>query len=139
MKLILVSHGPLSSAILQSAEMIVGKIKGVTALSLTPDMSPNELQQKIEAEISKISADEQIVVALDLLGGTPANVTTKILAAYPQINVLTGMNLPMIIEFANQQLLGGKLNFSQLLSMGQDGVTDIKQQLKNSDEDEDEV
>ncbi|MDN6968220.1 PTS sugar transporter subunit IIA [Oenococcus sp. UCMA 17063] len=139
MKLILVSHGPLSSAILQSAEMIVGKIKGVTALSLTPDMSPNELQQKIEAEINKIATDEQIVVALDLLGGTPANVTTKILAAYPQINVLTGMNLPMIIEFANQQLLGGKLNFSQLLSMGQDGVTDIKQQLKNSDEDEDEV
>ncbi|OIK60568.1 PTS sugar transporter subunit IIA, partial [Oenococcus oeni] len=102
MKLILVSHGPLSSAILESAEMIVGKIKGAVALSLTPNMSPSELQQKIEAEIKKIPDDEQIVVALDLLGGTPANVTTRILAAYPRINVLTGMNLPMAIEFANQ-------------------------------------
>ncbi|EJO02242.1 PTS sugar transporter subunit IIA [Oenococcus oeni] len=139
MKLILVSHGPLSSAILESAEMIVGKIKGAVALSLTPNMSPSELQQKIEAEIKKIPDDEQIVVALDLLGGTPANVTTRILAAYPRINVLTGMNLPMAIEFANQQLLGGKLNFSQLLSMGQGGIVDIKQQLQSSDEDEDEV
>ncbi|MFT8916988.1 MAG: PTS sugar transporter subunit IIA [Oenococcus sp.] len=138
MKLILVSHGPLSQALLQSAEMIVGKVAGVTALSLQPGMSPDTLQAQIEAVIKKDATDSDIVVALDLLGGTPANVTSKLLAVYPQLNVVTGMNLPMFIEFANQQLLGGTLHFDQLLSMGKDGIVDVKAQLANVDDDEDE-
>ncbi|MFT8878248.1 MAG: PTS sugar transporter subunit IIA [Oenococcus sp.] len=137
MKLILVSHGPLSQALLQSAEMIVGKVAGVTALSLQSGMSPDTLQAQIEAVIKKDAADSDIVVALDLLGGTPANVTSKLLAVYPQLNVVTGMNLPMVIEFANQQLLGGRLHFDQLLSMGKDGIVDVKAQLANVDDDED--
>lgn len=138
MKLILVSHGPLSAALLQSAEMIVGKVAGATALGLQPGMSPDTLQAQIEAVIKKGAADADIVVALDLLGGTPANVTSKLLAVYPQLNVVTGMNLPMVIEFANQQLLGGTLHFDQLLSMGKDGIVDVKAQLANVDDDDDE-
>ncbi|WP_057828278.1 PTS sugar transporter subunit IIA [Liquorilactobacillus cacaonum] len=134
MKLILASHGPLASAILSSAEMIIGKIDGVVAFSLTKEMGPSDLEEQIIKEIEE-SHDEDIILGLDLLGGTPANVSVALLAKYPFLEVVTGINLPMIIEYGNQKMLGIK-NITQLISMGVTGISNVKEKLKEEQDDE---
>lgn len=137
MKLILASHGPFAKSILVSAEMIIGKIQNAVAFSLTKEMGPNDLEKLLVEEISKTPESENIVIGLDLLGGTPSNVATKLMLRYPNIDVLTGINLPMVIEFGNQQMLN-KFDLSNLIKMGVDGITDVKEKLKaNDDDDED--
>ncbi len=138
MKLIIASHGQLAGALLKSAELIVGRIKGAVAFGLTPEMGPNDLETEIEKEIQKAAPNETILLGLDLLGGTPSNVAVKMLAKYPQIEVVTGVNLPMVIEFGNQQLLGNGLNLSQLLSMGVTGITNVKERLASNDDEDEE-
>lgn len=69
MKLILMSHGPLAAAMLTSAEMIIGKIKGAQTFSLTKEMGPEELKNQVTELLQTIPTDEQIIIGLDLLGG----------------------------------------------------------------------
>ncbi|MFT8393516.1 MAG: PTS sugar transporter subunit IIA [Liquorilactobacillus ghanensis] len=135
MKLILMSHGPLAAAMLTSAEMIIGKIKGAQTFSLTKEMGPEELKNQVTELLQTIPVDEQIIIGLDLLGGTPANVAVQLLAENPHLEVVTGINLPMVIEFGNQQLLG-KFDLSQLLAMATGGITNVKEKLTLDSADE---
>lgn len=137
MKLILMSHGPLASAILTSAEMIIGKISGAQSFSLTREMGPTELKKQVSTVLATFPTDETVIIGLDLLGGTPSNVAVQLLAENPHLEVVTGINLPMVIEFGNQQLLG-KFNLSQLLSMGTVGITDLKEKLTADQADDEE-
>ncbi|GBG95158.1 mannose/fructose/sorbose-specific PTS system IIA component [Ligilactobacillus salitolerans] len=138
MRLILVSHGLFAKELLESAELIVGKIPGACAYGLTPEMGPADLQKKLEVELKKSSPEQEVLLALDLLGGTPSNVAVQLLSQFPQIEIVTGINLPMVIEFSNQQLLGDKLDLNQLLSMGVQGITNVKEKVA-ADDDEDET
>ncbi|MFT9096929.1 PTS sugar transporter subunit IIA [Liquorilactobacillus sp.] len=135
MKLILASHGPLAGAILASAELIIGKIDNVAAFSLTKEMGPKDLERELSEEIEKTD-DDDIVLGLDLLGGTPSNVSVILLAKYPKLEVITGINLPMVIEYGNQKMLG-QLNVAQLISMATAGVTNVKEKLAEDQSDED--
>lgn len=135
MKLILASHGPLAKAILASAELIIGKIDDVATFSLTKEMGPKDLEKELSEEIEKTD-DTDIILGLDLLGGTPSNVSVALLAKYPNLEVITGINLPMIIEYGNQKMLG-QLDVAQLISMGTSGINNIKEKLAEDQDDED--
>ncbi|KRN09517.1 PTS sugar transporter subunit IIA [Liquorilactobacillus mali] len=135
MKLILASHGPLAKAILASAELIIGKIDDVATFSLTKEMGPKDLEKELSEEIEKTD-DTDIILGLDLLGGTPSNVSVALLAKYPNLEVLTGINLPMIIEYGNQKMLG-QLDVAHLISMGTSGINNVKEKLAEDQDDED--
>ncbi|KRN32137.1 PTS sugar transporter subunit IIA [Liquorilactobacillus mali] len=135
MKLILASHGPLAKAILASAELIIGKIDDVATFSLTKEMGPKDLEKELSEEIEKTD-DTDIILGLDLLGGTPSNVSVALLAKYPNLEVITGINLPMIIEYGNQKMLG-QLDVAQLISMGTSGINNVKEKLAEDQDDED--
>ncbi|MFT8884144.1 MAG: PTS sugar transporter subunit IIA [Liquorilactobacillus hordei] len=135
MKLILASHGPLAGALLASAELIIGKVEDVAAFSLTKEMGPKDLENELDEELLKTD-DANVILALDLLGGTPSNVAVALLAKYPGLEVITGINLPMVIEYGNQKILG-KTDVAQLIAMGTAGITNVKEKLAENQEDED--
>ncbi|MFT9003737.1 MAG: PTS sugar transporter subunit IIA [Liquorilactobacillus hordei] len=135
MKLILASHGPLAEALLASAELIIGKVEDVAVFSLTKEMGLKDLENELDEELLKTD-DANVILALDLLGGTPSNVAVALLAKYPGLEVITGINLPMVIEYGNQKILG-KPNVAQLIAMGTAGITNVKEKLAENQEDED--
>ena len=88
MKIILGTHGKLGN----SAEMILGKLEGVECASLMPGMSFEDFIAEAEAKVAAC-ADEDVIVLVDLFGGTPSNVFSALTRKYP-IHVVTGANLP---------------------------------------------
>lgn len=132
MRLLLMSHGNMAQETLKSAELILGKIEQATAIGLQPEEGPDELFADAEKALTGIKPDESAVVLVDLLGGTPSNVVVRLLAAHPNLKIASGLNLPMLIDFVNQQLMGKTFDKAQLLTAARHGVMDVNQALADS-------
>lgn len=132
-KLILVSHGEFCEGIKDSVEMILGPQDNIFTVSLLEEDSPQNLEEKFKEYIDK---DDTIVTFVDILGGTPANVITKLIMQGESFELYTGMNLPMIISYLNGQIISENTDY---VSQGQEGivkVNDIINQSKPEEEDE---
>jgi PTS system mannose-specific IIA component len=95
--ILLVTHGPMGRAMLDSAEMIVGKQKNVQAVALTPEANLDTLRQEVKLAASRVDAGQGVLVLVDLFGGTPANAVASNLPAHAY-RCLCGVNLPMLLE-----------------------------------------
>lgn len=98
MRLILVSHETLASAILQTAEMFVGPVENICVLELRAGNSPEDFEDDLRALVDARGPGEETLILCDLLAGTPFNVASKVSYQDDSIRVLYGMNLAMLLE-----------------------------------------
>jgi PTS system mannose-specific IIA component len=95
--IVLVSHGQLASEILRAAEIIVGKIENTVTVDIHPKMGMEEIHTSVEAAIRTVEAGDGVLLLIDMFGGTPSNIGLSFLATH-NVEVLTGMNLPMMVK-----------------------------------------
>jgi mannose PTS system EIIA component len=95
LNIIIGTHGRFGEEIINSAEMIVGKMENVKAVSLLPSMSFEDFMHQVESALSDLEGP--VLALVDLYGGTPCNVLTALTKKYHH-NVITGLNLPMLID-----------------------------------------
>ncbi|WP_099224140.1 PTS sugar transporter subunit IIA [Listeria costaricensis] len=134
--LLIVTHGKFGEELIKSAAMIIGENESIHAISLMPEEGPTDLQQKIEQLIDQKPTLKDAIVMADLLGGTPCNVLLRMMDDHPNWAVYSGVNLPMILSFVNQQFLESEED--RIMADGKEGIVDIRV-LKTSllmDEDE---
>ena len=93
------SHGDFAKGILQSGEMIFGTQPNVKAVTLQPSEGPDDIRAKMEEAITTFENPEQVLFMVDLWGGTPFNQTSGLINGHEDTwAVVTGLNLPMLIE-----------------------------------------
>jgi mannose PTS system EIIA component len=103
---VVVTHGQLATELVNSAEMIVGDLPKFTAVSIGWHDDVERAKDEIGLAIARVSAsaggtDEEpavVLVLTDMFGGTPANLAVTFVS--PQVEVITGVNLPMLIKLA---------------------------------------
>ncbi len=95
---IIITHGDLGQELVTVAKSIVGQQQKIETITLTPGESPGELKSKIEEVLLKLDQDAGIIIFTDMFGGTPTN-TSLPFTLDRKIELLTGVNLPMILEF----------------------------------------
>ncbi|MBC8587085.1 PTS sugar transporter subunit IIA [Paratissierella segnis] len=93
-KVLVLTHGKFGEELVNSAEMIGGKLPNVNAFSLMPDMSLEEYAASIE---NKLKDKEKYLCLIDLFGGTPFNTAAMLRKKY-DITIVTGINLNMLLE-----------------------------------------
>jgi len=98
--IVVVTHGQLARELVSAAEMIVGDIPNVIAVSIGWHESPDDAQRDIEAAIERADAGKGIVVLTDMFGGTPSNLSLTLLEK-GRVEVVTGVNLPMLIRLSS--------------------------------------
>ena len=99
--LVLVTHAGLAGALRASAEMIVGRLDCCASVEVAPDERADEIMSRVVAAVDSVSADGAVIMT-DLFGGTPSNMAMSFLKE-GRIEVLTGVNLPMVIEFCSKR------------------------------------
>jgi PTS system mannose-specific IIA component len=101
--LVVATHGNLGTELLASAQMIIGPVRNARAVSITQESSMESIRDAIAAAIAEVVQDGHgVIIVTDMFGGTPANVSMTFLE--PQlVEVLTGVNLPMLLKFFNSQ------------------------------------
>ncbi len=98
--IVVVTHGQLARELVSAAEMIIGDIPNVIAVSIGWHDNPDDAQTEIEAAISKADSGKGTVVLTDMFGGTPSNLSLTLLEK-GKVEVVTGVNLPMLIRLAS--------------------------------------
>ena len=94
---LLLSHGQLSKGIVHSAKMIAGVYDNAARLSLMPGVSSDIFVEEVKTKIEKLDKGDGVLVLTDMKGGTPFLSACRMLQGY-NVAVVTGMNLPMVIE-----------------------------------------
>lgn len=94
---VLISHGQLATEMLRAAEIIVGKIENTVVVDIDPRTSMDEIHKAVEGAIRTVDAGKGVLLLTDMFGGTPSNIGLSFLGTH-RVEVLTGVNLPMMIK-----------------------------------------
>lgn len=120
--LVIATHGTLGESLLETAEMIVGPIARARAVSLSREQSPEDLVRQLERAIAAVEVGGGVLVAADMFGGTPANVAMTLLAP-GRVELLTGVNLPLLLKFVSYRERCSLAELAELLKEhARDGI-----------------
>jgi len=96
---VIVTHYRLGEEFLQALRLIVPGAPGFLAVGIDPTQSVEEMRGVISQALSKAEQGEGVLVLTDMFGGTPSNISLSFLAEH-KVEVVTGVNLPMLIKLA---------------------------------------
>ena len=97
---VVVTHGQLAIELLNAAEMIVGDLPQFAAVSIGWHDDVTDAREDIAQAIERVKGDGGVLVLTDLFGGTSSNLGMTFLEDN-EIEVITGVNLPMLIKLAS--------------------------------------
>lgn len=113
---LVVTHGKLGHELVAAAEMIVGDLSWIAAISIGWHEDVNESKEAIEKGARSVDQGKGVLILTDMFGGTPSNLSLALLEK-GRVEIVTGVNLPMIIKLAGQS--------------GQESVSELARRLKD--------
>ena len=101
--ILVVTHSGLGEALIETAEEILDEpIEAATAVSVDLRESADKLRKKIKAGIKAVDKGRGVLILTDMFGGTPSNLSLSFLEE-GRIEVLTGVNLPVVVRAAKMR------------------------------------
>ena len=97
---VVVTHGQLATELLNAAETIAGELPRFAAVSIGWHEDTEDARGEIEQAIARVEQGAGVLILTDMFGGTPSNLAMSFLAQ-GKIEVITGVNLPMLIKLVN--------------------------------------
>src|SRR5436190_19230414 len=98
---VIVTHGHLAGELLAAAEMIIGPISYITAVSIGWHDDVDAARDEVQRAMTRVSQGAGVLLLTDMFGGTPTNIASMFLEE-GRVEVVTGVNLPMVIKLAGQ-------------------------------------
>ena len=98
---VVVTHGQLATELLAAAEMIIGPIAHIAAISIGWHDDVDAARREIEHAIARVAEGSGVLILTDMFGGTPTNIASMFFVE-GEVEVVTGVNLPMVIKLASQ-------------------------------------
>ncbi|MDF7673041.1 mannose/fructose/sorbose PTS transporter subunit IIA [Lactobacillus sp. ESL0701] len=124
--ILLASHGGFADGIAQSAQMLFGEQDNFAHVTLSPDEGPEDIHDKMKQSIASFSNQNEVLLLVDLWGGTPFNQANTLLEDHPNWAIVTGMNLPMVVEALTQRLTNPDATAQQvataIINSARDGI-----------------
>jgi PTS system mannose-specific IIA component len=96
---LIVTHGNLAFELLNAARQIEADVTGIEAVPLDWSDTVEEARAKIAAALERTGRSQAVIIFTDMFGGTPSNISLSFLEP-GRIEIVTGVNLPMIVKFA---------------------------------------
>jgi PTS system mannose-specific IIA component len=97
--LVLVTHGRLAAEFVTAMEHVVGPQKAIEAICIGPEDDMEARREDIAKAVARVDDGDGVIVLTDLFGGTPSNLAISLMSA-GRIEVIAGINLPMLIRLA---------------------------------------
>jgi len=109
---VVVTHGQLATELVNAAETIVGDLPQFVAVSIGWHDDVEDARAEIAKAIDRVKSPDGVLVLTDMFGGTPANLGVTFLDT-DRIEVITGVNLPMLIKLARLEKSGDLLTVAR--------------------------
>ncbi len=135
--IIVMSHGDMANGLKDTMMMILGEQEDIYFISFTPSDSIEDFRKRVNVIYHSIEEDRQVLFLTDLYGGTPNHVATAMKIAEPgRVEVLSGVNMPLLMEatLGKTKVLSDIVE--HLLEQGRRGMIRIEPALDQNEEDE---
>ncbi len=121
--LVVATHGGLADELLRTAQDIVGPLAQCEAVSIGASTSMDDCRARLADAVKRADSGEGVLVLTDMFGGTPANLALTFLD--DRLEVVTGVNLPMIVKLATARAgdLGLRAAAELVAGYGQKNIT----------------
>jgi PTS system mannose-specific IIA component len=96
---VIVTHYRLGEEFLQALRLIFPDAPPFQAVSIDPKQSVDEMRESIADALRRVGGEEGVLILTDMFGGTPSNMGLSFIAEH-RVEVVTGLNLPMLIKLA---------------------------------------
>lgn len=134
--IIISTHGSLSNNLLHTTEMIIGIQKNVACVDLLPEDNTSTLIEKYKKKLENLNINSGVLFFVDIWGGTPFNAAQQIILNHKNCNIITGINIPMLIEvfMARDKIHSIKELTYIALQSGSESIKSVKYSLfKNTE------
>lgn len=98
--IVIVTHGGLAKEFLSALEHVHGPQSQIATVSIGPDDDMETRRDEILAAIGKVNSGAGVILLTDMFGGTPSNLAISVMEK-PGVEVIAGINLPMLIKLAS--------------------------------------
>ncbi|WP_195854453.1 PTS sugar transporter subunit IIA [Aerococcus tenax] len=141
--LLLISHGRMAEGMIDSLALIGGVDEHIDHCSLVAGQDFEAFKEDVRQSIKKLDSGQGVLVFVDLYGASPFNATLQIyqelLAENTHVRVITGMNLPMLLEAnAMKATLGLEELTNMVLSSGRESIQEPISEIVNNEVEEEE-
>ena len=100
--ILVVSHGRLAEEMILAMEHVVGMQKNVDAVCILASDDMEKKRAEIMSKVQKLNTGSGVAILTDMFGGTPSNLAISVMDGHP-VEVLAGLNLPMLIKLARER------------------------------------
>ena len=123
--LVLVCHGEMAEGLIDAMHMITGEQEAVRGIGLHETEGIEELMDKVQRAIEEVDSGDGVLILVDLFGASPFNASARLVLSSPgkALEVVTGLNLPMLVELVTQReglSLSEAVNL--VLTVGAEGI-----------------
>ena len=110
---VVVTHGQLATELVNATETIVGELPRFAAVSIGWHEDTHDAREEIAEAVARVDQGQGVLIMTDMFGGTPSNLAMTFLAP-DKVEVITGVNVPMLIKLA------GLIQQSDLLAVARE-------------------
>jgi len=132
--IIIVTHLDYGSALLRAAEMIAGPVQDCTCIQVDSSLEVGETVSRLKEAVDRLNNGKGVLVLTDMFGGTPTNLSLSLLGSRADVEVLTGVNLPMLLRVLSNRKLELAKMAELALKAGCEGIIAAGKVLRNKTE-----
>ncbi len=121
--LLIISHNQVGAELLATATAMLGQCPlEARVLPVTTTCDPEALRQCASGMIAALDSGDGVIILTDMYGSTPANIAKRLQQACEGVDVITGINLPMLVRLLNYPHLKRAQLVAKALSGGREGI-----------------
>ncbi|MBT8941927.1 PTS mannose transporter subunit EIIAB [Lactobacillus delbrueckii subsp. bulgaricus] len=136
--IVLASHGGFADGIAESAQMLFGPQDNFAHVILKPSEGPEDIKGKMNEAIASFADQEEVLFLVDLWGGTPFNQANGLLDGHDKWAIVSGLNLPMVVEALTQRMINDKATAQDIataiIKPAKDGIKTKPESLMPAEE-----
>ncbi len=141
-RIILASHGGLSAGMLDTVQMVVGELPNAYAVATTRDETEN-IVQKTSRLLDSFPPEDTVYILTDMLNGSVNNDMLSLVAKYPDITVICGMNACLVLSIADAEEPLTAEELEEILEQSRGQLMDctkwLRESMNNHTDEEDDL
>lgn len=136
-QIVLASHGGLADGARDTLDMIIGDVSNVHTISLARD-DKDQIEDRALALIDSFDPSDAVYVLTDMLGSSVNNQMVSLKTKRPEVTVISGMNLPLILEIALSDEPLSEAALAEVIKHSRAGIQDIAALMRVTAQQEEE-
>jgi len=134
---ILASHGNLARGMADTIGMIVGEVANLSTFVLErDDMDP--ISHQVRRELDGFDPTDEVIICTDMVGSSVNNDMVGLLADYPNVTLISGMNLPLVITLVLDEGPATEDELDDIVAQAAEGIKNCSKVLRVQEEDEED-